>query len=103
MTKRRDEMETQKTKAAIQLVSATIQSEKTSIEEIGKTFDMTASQEVFDDVCTQCHTLANVEKNPPANEAEATALVNRMIDNGMDISEDEFQQVVFYLTRKYAR
>lgn len=103
MTKRQDDMETQKSRAAIQLVSTTIKSEEASVDELGKTFDLVASKELYETICTQCHALGNVEKNPPANEEEASALVDRMVDNGLEVNDDEFEHIVFYLTKTYAK
>ncbi len=102
LTKRQDEMQTQQAKAAIQLVSAAIKTEQTSVEEIGKTFDMAATKELFEATCSQCHALSNIEKSPPTNEESATSLVDRMIDNGLNVTEEEFEQIVFYLTKTYA-
>lgn len=103
MTKRQEDMETEKAKAAIQLVSAAIKEEKTSMEEMAKTFDLAETKALFEETCALCHSLSNVEKSPPANEEEATSLVDRMIDNGLNVTDDEFQQIVFYLTKTYAK
>jgi len=103
LTKRQEEMQTQKARAAIEPVSTAIKGESASIEQLGTTFDLTTTKELFEDVCTQCHTLANVENSPPANEQEATALVERMVDNGQDVTNEEFEQVVFYLIKTYVK
>jgi hypothetical protein len=64
---------------------------------------MAASKELFEDVCAQCHALSNVEKSPPASREEASMLVDRMIDNGLNVTDEEFEQIVYYLTKTYAR
>ena len=103
LTKRQGEMETEKARAAIQLVSTAIKEEETSVEELGKTFDLAATKEVFEATCAQCHSLSNVEKSPPATAEDASSLVDRMIDNGLNVTEEEFEHIVFYLTKTYAK
>jgi mono/diheme cytochrome c family protein len=103
LVKRQSDMEAERTKAAVQLVSATIKEEQTSVEELGKKFDLPATKALFEETCSLCHALSNVEKSPPANEEEATSLVDRMIDNGLNVTDDEFEQIVFYLTKTYAK
>ena len=103
MTKRQEDIQVQQAKAAVQLVSTAIQTEVTSVEEIGKGFDLAATKEVFEATCSQCHSLGNVEKSPPVSEEDAANLVDRMIDNGLKVTDEEFEQIVFYLTKTYAQ
>ena len=71
--------------------------------EAGRTFDIAQAKETFEATCTQCHGLKNLERAPPGSAEEAAALVSRMVENGLEAPEGDLQQVVFYLTRTYAK
>jgi len=66
-----------------------------------ESFDLTAAKQIFEETCSQCHGSKNVEKSPPATREEAMILVSRMVENGLEASENELAQVVFYLTKTY--
>ncbi|MDH4069698.1 MAG: hypothetical protein OEV30_04685 [Ignavibacteria bacterium] len=70
-----------------------------SSEGLGMDLDLCA--ETFEDLCTQCHGLRNLEKSPPIDKEEVFELVERMIENGLEASDDEYRQVIFYLTETY--
>jgi mono/diheme cytochrome c family protein len=67
-----------------------------------KEFDLNLAKQTFEATCTQCHTLKNVERKPPGSADEAKALVARMVENGLDAEQEELEQVVFYLVKRYA-
>ncbi len=58
---------------------------------------------MFEELCTQCHGLKNLEKAPPASQEEAVELVGRMVENGLECSEEELAAVIFYLTETYTK
>jgi hypothetical protein len=60
-------------------------------------------KKTFETTCTKCHKLSNVEKSPPATTQDARDLVARMVDNGLEAPPEDLQQIVFYLTKKYAK
>ena len=66
-------------------------------------FDMNVARQTFEETCTQCHSLKNVERKPPGSFAEARELVARMVENGLDAQPQELEQIVFYLVRTYGR
>lgn len=65
--------------------------------------DLSLCAETFEDLCTQCHGLRNLEKTPPGNQDEVLALVERMIENGLEATDDEYRQIIFYLTETYTQ
>jgi hypothetical protein len=67
-----------------------------------KEFDLNLAKQTFEATCTQCHSLKNVERKPPGTADEAKALVARMVENGLDAEQEELEQVVFYLVKRYA-
>ena len=57
----------------------------------------------FERVCSQCHELADIEKNPPHTADEVAAVIKRMIDdNDMQAEKIELQQIEWYMTKKFA-
>jgi mono/diheme cytochrome c family protein len=69
---------------------------------VEKIFDLGLARKTFEATCTQCHKLSNVEKSPPASAQDARELVARMVDNGLEATEQELEQIVFYLRKTYA-
>lgn len=67
----------------------------------GPGLELELCAETFEDLCTQCHGLRNLETTPPVNRDEVFDLVERMIENGLEASDDEYRQVLFYLTETY--
>jgi mono/diheme cytochrome c family protein len=64
--------------------------------------DLTAAKATFLKVCSQCHEATDVDGKPPANAAEARALVERMVkDNDAKLTADQIKQVTAYLTAHY--
>jgi cytochrome c5 len=67
------------------------------------TMDLASAKEIVEELCTQCHGLKNLEKEPPASQDEAVELVGRMVENGLECSEEELAAVIFYLTETYTK
>ncbi len=95
--KRTQDIVATKSKAAVEGLNLS------SLNIEGKTFDLDASRRTFEATCTQCHKLSNVEKSPPSSPQDVRDLVARMVDNGLEAPEEDLQQIVFYLTRTYAK
>lgn len=102
MTIRQQEIKREEARAAIAAVSATLPQELPAAQAAAEA-DLSAARALFEQTCSQCHSLGNIEKSPPASAADATALLDRMIDNGLDVTDEEFEQLVFYLTRTYGK
>ncbi len=69
----------------------------------GMTFDLLAAKEMFEATCAQCHGLKNIEQSPPASHEEVAALMSRMIDNGLEATEEELQMVAFHISTTYIK
>ena len=67
------------------------------------TMELSSARKVFEELCTQCHGLKNLETEPPATKDEAVELVGRMVENGLECTEDELAAVLFYLTETYTK
>jgi len=66
-------------------------------------FDLAQAKTTFENTCNGCHALSNVDSSPPESEAEARALVARMVDNGLSADARTLQQIVGYLARTYGK
>ena len=51
--------------------------------------------------CALCHPLEVVEAAPPQSDADARALVYRMVSNGMPATEEELVQIIDHLNRTF--
>ena len=59
------------------------------------------SQELFEDKCSQCHPLTDVEDYPPRSKEETTEVISRMIDNGLFLQEEEVELITRYVNDNY--
>lgn len=73
----------------------------TSDEGEPTTYDSTAAKQLFEDKCSQCHEATLVSDSPPGSEDEARELVARMVDAGLEATEEELSQIVQYLTESH--
>ena len=69
----------------------------------GKAFDIAMAKTTFESTCSQCHRLTNVDRSPPGSAKDAGELVARMVENGLDAPQQDLEQIVFYLTKTYAK
>lgn len=68
----------------------------------GAAYDAAAAAELFAARCAQCHGLDEVQAAPPESEQAAREMVARMVDEGLEATEQELSQLVRYLTETYA-
>jgi mono/diheme cytochrome c family protein len=66
-------------------------------------FDPASAREVFEETCTQCHGLGNLDRNPPRSPGEVADLIERMVDNGLEATREELEQIMYYLSITYAK
>ena len=66
-----------------------------------ETYDPKEAAEVFDDLCTQCHDVDDVEDDPPESREDARDVIRRMIEHGLEAEADELETVEEYLVRTY--
>ena len=65
--------------------------------------NLEAAKQTFEETCSQCHGLKNVEKSPPATPEEVTELIERMVENGLDAPQQDLVMIQFYLTETYTK
>lgn len=66
-------------------------------------FDLDSARRTFETLCSQCHDPDQLESAAPATFEEVVALVQRMVGNGLNASENELDQVIYYLTETYVQ
>lgn len=65
-------------------------------------YDTDKARVVFEQTCSQCHAFTQVENAPPSSKAEASALVQRMVGNGLVADDKDLNTIIRYLTETYA-
>lgn len=68
---------------------------------VKKSFDLEMCKSTFENTCSMCHKLSNVDNSPPTSVKEASALVTRMVSNGLKAPQENLEQIVFYLMKTY--
>jgi mono/diheme cytochrome c family protein len=66
-------------------------------------YDPQKGREVFEKRCSLCHPHELVAKSPPGSESEVRELVKRMVENGATATDQEFAEIIRYLSDTYAK
>lgn len=66
-------------------------------------FDQAAAAELFEQTCSQCHGIEELDAFPLPSKEAVRDLLARMVDNGLDVTESELDQVAWYLTETRVR
>jgi mono/diheme cytochrome c family protein len=74
-----------------------------SRETIPAPYDPEKGREVFEKRCSLCHPHELVAKSPPGSESEVRELVNRMVQNGATATDQEFAEIIRYLSDTYTK
>ncbi len=94
---RQRQLEVSRTQTALQTAFTTSTSEAS-----GETsYSPEAAEELFSEVCSQCHELSEVDNAPPTSEEETQDLIVRMIENGLYIEKDDIEIIARYLNETY--
>lgn len=64
-------------------------------------YQMDQARALFEQACTQCHDLDQIEQYPLESDQEVRDLLRRMVDNGLDASEAQIEQIAWYLMQEY--
>jgi hypothetical protein len=64
-------------------------------------YDIELAKQLFETKCSQCHGLDTVDEFSPASAAEARDLISRMVDEGLEGSEQELALINRYLVNRY--
>ena len=92
---RQEQMQADEAMAAAQTAALVMATEETD------TYDAAEAKVLFEDKCSQCHPLTDVEDYPPRSEEETTAVITRMIEHGLYLEEAEIEQIARYINENY--
>ncbi|MFP6589159.1 MAG: hypothetical protein VCE12_01420 [Candidatus Latescibacterota bacterium] len=63
--------------------------------------DLGAARALFEETCTMCHELDEVEHYPFQTEEDIADLLERMVDNGLEVTAQGSKTIAWYLTQTY--
>lgn len=97
---RQEQVRADEAKAAVQTAAVAMDAE-VSTTDTADTYDEAEAKALFEDKCSQCHPLTDVEDYPPRSEEETTEVVTRMIENGLYLEEEEIELITRYVNDNY--
>ncbi len=65
--------------------------------------DAAKAKSTFEEDCSQCHELSEVDDAPPSSKKEIDELVDRMIENGYEAEPANLQLIKWYLDTYYVQ
>ncbi|HEU5060068.1 MAG TPA: hypothetical protein VFU21_26230 [Kofleriaceae bacterium] len=65
--------------------------------------DPAAARRAFEVECSKCHELADVDEEPPRTAREASALIERMVENGMEAKRKDLELIRWHLIETYVK
>lgn len=63
--------------------------------------DADEAKELYEEECSLCHELSDVDASPPRTPEEVDDVVNRMIDNGLDLEPDDLAKIKWHLVKTF--
>ena len=68
---------------------------------ITDTYNEGEAKVLFEDKCSQCHPITDVEDYPPETQEGTTEVINRMIEHGLYLEEEEIELITRYVNENY--
>ncbi|HUS64798.1 MAG TPA: hypothetical protein VMZ28_09670 [Kofleriaceae bacterium] len=68
-----------------------------------KPVDLVAAKKAYETECAKCHELEDVDKEPPRSTRQVDAVIERMVENGMEVGRKELVLIRAYLLETYAK
>ena len=97
---REEKMRTNEAKAAVQIATS-IMAEEATTDAAADNYNEEEAKALFEDKCSQCHPLSDVEDYPPSSKEETTEIISRMIETGLYLEEPEIELITRYMNEKY--
>ena len=64
--------------------------------------DLAQARMTYEDVCSQCHELADVDAAPPMTAEESSELIRRMItDNDAELTKEQIEAAHAYMVAHF--
>ena len=97
---REEQMRADEAKAAVE-IAASIMEEESTTAPLADSYNELEAKALFEDKCSQCHPLSDIEDYPPRSKEETTEMITRMIDNGLFLEEKEIELITRYVNDNY--
>ncbi len=65
--------------------------------------DPAAAKTVYEEVCSGCHELSDVDENPPEDAEEVDDLIERMVDNGLEAEQKDLELTRWYMLKTFPK
>jgi hypothetical protein len=63
--------------------------------------DPAAAKKAFEETCSKCHGLSDIDESPPRSPGQVAALIKRMAGNGMKASRKDIALIRYHLIKTY--
>lgn len=97
---REQKMRTDEAKAAAE-IAASVMNEEPAMNILTDPYNEAMAKKLFEEKCSLCHPLTDVEDYPPRSKEETTEVISRMIDNGLFLEEREIELITRYVNDNY--
>ncbi|MYF99553.1 hypothetical protein F4212_10570, partial [Candidatus Poribacteria bacterium] len=93
---RQEKMRTDEAKAAIEIASTVMEDGPVNVGTV-VSYNETEAKALFENKCSQCHPFEDVIDYPPTSKEETVEIINRMIDIGLYLEEEEIETIARYI------
>lgn len=97
---REEQVRSEKAMEAVQTATTLMQGDATAAT-TADSYDEVEAKALFEDKCSQCHPLTDVEDYPPRTREETTEIITRMIEIGLYLEEPEIELITRYVNENY--
>ena len=97
---RQEQMRADEARIAVEVATGALESE-TVPDAVMEAYDEVEAKALFEDKCSQCHPITDVEDYPPRSAEETTEVVARMIEQGLYLEEEEIALITRYINENY--
>jgi mono/diheme cytochrome c family protein len=66
-----------------------------------KAYDLAEAKTLYEEECSLCHELSEIDNKPPTSREAIDELIVRMIENDLELEEEDLEQVKFYLLKRF--
>jgi hypothetical protein len=93
---RQEQMRVDEAREAAQTATVAMETETVAVA-----YNEAEAKALFEDKCSQCHPLTDVEDYPPRSKEETTEVIARMIETGLYLEEEEIEIITRYINENY--
>ena len=68
-----------------------------------RSVNLATAKTLFEETCSQCHELSEVDGYPLTTAADISELMERMVENGLEATEGEMEQIIWDMGQVYGK